>query len=138
MVQHADRILRRILDAQGQTPEPVRAIHRALLTSRKAGLLPDLYRVDPLVEASGYSSRQFERYFKQIVGVSPKRYLRVERLQHAMTIKRRLPAASWASVAIEAGFHDQMHLIHEFKALGGDPPARLLTLTHAEGAWGSN
>jgi transcriptional regulator GlxA family with amidase domain len=90
------------------------------------------------VEASGYSPRQFERYFKQMVGVSPKRYLRVDRLQHALAIKRAAPEASWAAVAIDAGFHDQMHLIHEFKALGGDPPARLLSVTYSERPWTPN
>ena len=135
MVKNADRILLRIQSARGQTPDPVRVIHRALETRRRAPMTSDPYRVDALVEASGYSTRQFERYFKQIVGVSPKRYLRVERLQHALAIKRSVPEASWAAVAIDAGFHDQMHLIHEFKALGGDPPARLLSLTDGERPW---
>lgn len=97
-------------------------IERSLrMGSGKIGFLT----VDQLAELSGFSVRQFERKFKAAIGVSPKRYLRVDRLHRAIDLKTANPSLTWGVIAAETGFHDQMHLVHDFKELGGDSPGRL-------------
>jgi AraC-like DNA-binding protein len=81
--------------------------------------------VDALADFSGYGLRHYERMFKLAIGVSPKHYLRVERLQEALSTKSNQPNTPWGVIASDLGFYDQMHLVHEFKALGGAAPSRL-------------
>jgi transcriptional regulator GlxA family with amidase domain len=81
--------------------------------------------VDALADYSGYGLRHYERMFKLAIGVSPKHYLRVERLQQALSTKSLQPSTPWGRIATDLGFYDQMHLVHEFKALGGAAPSRL-------------
>ncbi len=99
------------------------------LSSAMTGPRP--FSVDHLVSASMVSQRQFERMFVQATGVGPKRYLRVMRLNEALAIKRRSPDLSWGAVALDCGYFDQMHLVHEFRALGGETPSALLASTSA-------
>lgn len=78
--------------------------------------------IEPVQLASGCSPAQFIARFEQMVGLTPKRYARVLRF-HALIqrVARRRPD-DWAQAAIEAGYADQSHLIHEFKRLAGITP----------------
>ena len=80
---------------------------------------PNQERLGTLVDQSCMSQRNLERKFKNTVGVSPKHYLRVARLQEAMKMKSKKPDLSWGWVAAATGYHDQMHLVHDFIKLGG-------------------
>lgn len=84
-------------------------------------------RLDDLVAASGVGARQFQRRFKAHIGVAAKHYIRVARLDYAIQMKEKVPPMSWGQIAAESGYHDQMHLIHDFRALGGEPPSQLLS-----------
>lgn len=83
-------------------------------------------RVADLARAADLGERQFERRFTRAVGVSPKRYARVLRFREALRLKAEGVEAGWASVAQAAGYVDQAHMIHEFQALAGDSPERLM------------
>lgn len=76
--------------------------------------------VAPVAAASGYSQRRLSGLFREAVGLSPKRYCRVRRLQDAL----RFAAAgsAWAEVALAAGYSDQAHLVREFRELTGLSP----------------
>ncbi|MGI4878209.1 MAG: helix-turn-helix domain-containing protein [Janthinobacterium lividum] len=82
-------------------------------------------RIDALVERSGLGARQFERRFHIEVGTQPKRYARILRLRCALRLRRADPSRSWTGIAVEAGYSDQAHMIHEFRALSGDRPANV-------------
>jgi AraC-like DNA-binding protein len=73
--------------------------------------------------AAGLSARSWRRHFSCEIGVSPKRYLRMLRLRHAIVLKRVAPARSWTQVGLEAGYYDQSHLIAEFRAMCGSAPS---------------
>jgi methylphosphotriester-DNA--protein-cysteine methyltransferase len=75
----------------------------------------------------GLSLRQFERRFTQQVGVRPKLYARIARFEAALDSKARARAKSWTEVAHEFGYHDQMHLVHDFEQFSGETPTKLLT-----------
>jgi AraC-like DNA-binding protein len=77
--------------------------------------------------ALGVSSRHLRRAVRATTGRGPKRFHRVRRLQHAVSLAeagtdRRL---GWAGLAVDAGFYDQAHLIQEFRELTGATPLEL-------------
>ena len=80
-----------------------------------------------LAEASGLGLRQLERRFQQDFGMSPKVFARVARFQAAVDRKISQPSSRWVDIAQDFGYHDQMHMIHDFEKLGGEAPAKFLT-----------
>jgi AraC-like DNA-binding protein len=72
------------------------------------------------------SVRQFERRFLRSTGVAPKTYARVARFQTALDTKLRAPHRSWLSIAHDLGYHDQMHMVHDFHELAGAAPNETL------------
>ncbi len=70
---------------------------------------------------TGYSHRGFAAIFEREVGLPPKRFCRVQRLQDALEIAAR--GESWAIIAAEAGYADQSHLHRELRELAGITPA---------------
>jgi AraC-like DNA-binding protein len=81
--------------------------------------------VSELARATGLSLRQYERRFIADVGMSPKLYARIARYQMALDLKLRRPDRAWLSIAHQAGYHDQMHMIKDFELLTGASPERL-------------
>lgn len=71
--------------------------------------------------AAGISLRQLERRFHADVGVAPKTFARMVRLQAAL---RRLAAGqSLAEVAHACGYYDQPHMTRDFSRLAETSPA---------------
>jgi AraC-like DNA-binding protein len=79
-------------------------------------------RIDDVSRRLGLSQRRFAEVFSEEVGLTPKRYCRVQRFQHAREIVRNNAAPDWAKVAVDCGYCDQAHLIHEFQLLTGMTP----------------
>jgi len=84
-------------------------------------------RIAPLAHGAGLSMRQFERRFIQQVGVGPKLYSRIARFEAALDSKARSSTKSWTDVAHEFGYHDQMHLVHDFEEFTGETPTDTLS-----------
>ncbi len=82
-------------------------------------------RLHDLVADSGLGERQFERRFREQMGIAPKLYARVARLNFALHLKRSQPLLTWARISQEAGYFDQTHLGKDFKALAGAAPSRV-------------
>ena len=80
-------------------------------------------RVSDVIRASGLSDRQFERSFREQMGISPKLFARAARLEFALSLKRVNPAHTWTQVSQEAGYFDQTHFVKDFKALAGETPS---------------
>jgi AraC-like DNA-binding protein len=83
-------------------------------------------RIDRMANHCGLSVRQYERRFLEEIGLTPKLFSRIARFQTALDTKRMAPDRSWMSVAHEFGYFDQMHLIRDFRSLGGHIPSELL------------
>ena len=66
------------------------------------------------------SERTLERRFRRAIGVGPKKYARVVRLQNAF--RQRAACRSWADIAQTAGYFDQAHLIRECRDMVGVAP----------------
>jgi AraC-like DNA-binding protein len=71
----------------------------------------------------GVSPRTLERRFTVQVGITPKRFARVERLQRVLRAARRSRKPDWSELAAEHGFTDQAHLIHDFRDLTDITPS---------------
>jgi AraC-like DNA-binding protein len=80
-------------------------------------------RVDTLAEQAGVSVRSLHRLFERYVGVSSKWIVRRARVQEAAERVARGERVNWAFVAQQLGYHDQAHLIRDFRAQIGETPA---------------
>ena len=80
-----------------------------------------------LVDALPFGQRHLERLFQRHVGLSPKRYARLLRVAHSRElIKQGGAANSLTDTALAAGYFDQSHFIHDFKAVTGLTPGGYL------------
>jgi AraC-like DNA-binding protein len=79
-------------------------------------------RVSELAHETGLGLRQFERRFGQEIGISPKLYARIIRFEAALQRRAIAPTARWTDIAHDLGYHDQMHMVHDFTRLSGDSP----------------
>ena len=84
---------------------------------------PHTASVSRLLERIGLSQRRFIQLFHDQVGLSPKAFCRVRRFQRVLATVHRRPAVDWAQVALDGGYYDQAHLIHEFQSLSGLTPS---------------
>jgi AraC-like DNA-binding protein len=78
-------------------------------------------RVDALARRVGLSERALERRFLQRVGIPPRRFASIVRVQHVA----RLQAAGhdFTTIAHTAGYCDQPHFNRDFKRITGVAPA---------------
>jgi AraC-like DNA-binding protein len=66
--------------------------------------------------------KRFVRRFRSQIGLTPKRFARVRRLQRLLGAASRDSDIDWAEAAAEHGYYDQSHLIHDFRELAGLTP----------------
>ncbi|TFH88566.1 AraC family transcriptional regulator [Billgrantia azerbaijanica] len=79
--------------------------------------------IEALVAQLPIGQRRLERLFKRHVGLSPKQYARMLRIEHGRAlIKRGQGRTPLTDTALEAGYCDQAHFIHDFKAVTGLTP----------------
>ncbi len=76
-------------------------------------------RISELAEQGGWSLRHFERQFSATYGVTPKYFARVARMQQVARKLALEPGVSTLESALDAGFFDQSHFIHELTKLAG-------------------
>lgn len=79
-------------------------------------------RVSDVATRLGLLPRTLERRFTAKVGLTPKRYARVRRLQRVMRATRNSTASDWSLLAAQHGYCDQSHLVHEFRELADITP----------------
>jgi AraC-like DNA-binding protein len=83
-------------------------------------------RIPSLAEQQAIGLRQFERQFQRSIGTTAKSFARVARFQAALDAKLIAPNRSWLDIAHFFGYHDQMHMVHDFRALGRHNPNGLI------------
>ena len=102
---------------------PARCIEYALSSIIRE---PSIQRIQQLGEEIGYSQKHFIDLFKQQVGVTPKGYLRIMRFQKAICAIESNKSISWKRIALESGYYDQAHFIHDFKHFSGFTPSEYI------------
>jgi AraC-like DNA-binding protein len=78
-------------------------------------------RVASVQQATGYSDLRFITLFTDAVGLSPKRYSRIQRLRRVVEQIAR-GKRDLAEVAADNGYYDQSHLNRDFREFAGVTP----------------
>lgn len=73
------------------------------------------------------SPRQLEREFKSKLGISPKAYMRIARLNLVQQIINQQPNLSLAQLSYLSGYADQAHFVKDFKRLTGELPSEYIS-----------
>jgi len=99
-----------------KVPENFRKLLRNL-TREKSFLT-----VNELAEKYGVSKKTIERYFLKFVGINPKTYLMILRLNKVFEYIYSNPENSMYEVINKCGYFDQAHFIKDFKKISGETP----------------
>jgi AraC-like DNA-binding protein len=99
-------------------PDPaVRAAAKALSLGVRVGEVSD---------ELGLLPRTLRRRFTAQVGLTPKRFAMVQRMQRVVRDLDGQSRVDWAAAAAKHGYGDQPHLADEFRALAGVTPGEYL------------
>lgn len=109
-------LIKRLVDAPEERP-----IVRASLQ-----LLHAQMPIPSIAEQLAISQRQLERLYRLQIGISPKQYTRLQRVNHARGLLKQLKDESLATVSADLGYYDQAHFIRDFKGIVGMTPLRYL------------
>lgn len=78
--------------------------------------------VERLSQEVCISPRQLEREFKNKLGMGPKAYMRISRLNKVLQLLEEQPWISLAQLSYLCGYADQAHFNRDFKQLTGELP----------------
>lgn len=87
---------------------------------------PHLTTIAAVSEQIGLSPKRFIQVFRDETGFTPKLFCRIRRFQQALAHMEGRGRVEWARVALEAGYFDQAHFIHDFRAFSGINPSTYL------------
>jgi AraC-like DNA-binding protein len=79
--------------------------------------------VAEVVDKTGFSQRRFIQLFGEQVGLTPKVFGRVSRFQRVIQIARGAGEVNWTALALDCGYYDQAHFIHDFQSFAGITPS---------------
>ncbi|MFV8052180.1 AraC family transcriptional regulator [Mycobacterium sp. 48b] len=83
--------------------------------------------IEKLAREIGFSHRRLIQLFTTQVGMTPKRFARLQRFRHAHdAVSSAVSPPHWSTFAIEHGYADQSHMIREFHEFSGMTPAQQL------------
>jgi AraC-like DNA-binding protein len=88
----------------------------------------DKLSIDYYMKESCICWRQFDRKFKEYIGVNPKLYERIIRIEKAFRLKNKHPHKDWLSIAVHCDYYDYRHLAKEYKDLTGLTPNELFSI----------
>lgn len=123
--------------AASQTSERIRFIEEFLLqrlqTDEAAGRISTAI-VQTLMQTRGQvtigeiskllhiNRRQLERRFSSAIGLSPKQFVKIIRLQTVLKMMVQKQFTSLTALALDGGYYDQAHFIKDFKEFVGMSP----------------
>jgi AraC-like DNA-binding protein len=100
----------------------VRALEPDAAIAFAVGELERGVPVAEVVSRLGWLPKTFVRRFRERIGLAPKEFSRVRRLQRVVRSVAGNGPTRWAEVAFEHGYYDQSHLVHDFGDLAGITP----------------
>ena len=103
--------------------EPNTASYLVEFAVNKISNKPTTACLRQIIEQIGYSQKHFINLFKNHVGIPPKQFMKIMRFQKALLKIEKENDINWSDFAIESGFYDQAHLIHDFKNYSGFTPS---------------
>jgi AraC-like DNA-binding protein len=82
--------------------------------------------VAAVVERTGFSQRHFIASFRDEVGLTPKMFARITRFRRVIDSLQGSAQVDWSALALECGYFDQAHFIHDFRDFAGISPSAYL------------
>jgi AraC-like DNA-binding protein len=112
-----------IMDLIIQVEPPVNYVDKAvdIIESQNGNI-----SINNLMKNVHISERQFNRKFKEIVGISPKCYAKIFQLHYVINLIQRKGFISIQDLAYDSGFYDLSHFDHRFKELTGFSPIEFI------------
>jgi AraC-like DNA-binding protein len=83
---------------------------------------PHRTTVSSVLDEIGLSHRRFVQLFHDQIGLTPKSFCRVQRFQRVLRQIHRAEEIEWSQVALDCGYYDQAHFIHDFQTFSGFTP----------------
>ncbi|HEX4024701.1 MAG TPA: helix-turn-helix domain-containing protein [Steroidobacteraceae bacterium] len=102
-------------------PQRHPAVAYALKTLRSPGS-----NVADVTERTGLSARRFIELFRREVGLTPKMFSRLSRFRAVVSTLQPHAAVDWTTIALDCGYYDQAHFIHDFREFAGMSPSAYL------------
>jgi AraC-like DNA-binding protein len=78
--------------------------------------------ISHLLKRTGISQRYFDTLFRESVGINPKPFCNIVKLNHFISYKNDNPEKRMIECCYESNFFDQSHLIRLFKSVTGRSP----------------
>lgn len=78
--------------------------------------------IKSIAEKYNLSERKFERITKEYTGFSPVKLFRIARFQKAAASFGQVKLRTLTQLALDCGYYDQAHFIHEFRIFSGYSP----------------
>ena len=118
-----DALLAHLLAHLRLTP-PAPAEHLVLAAVRLIDGAGGSIRIEDLSRTLGISRQHLALQFRERVGLNAKTYAMVCRFRRAGAMLRHQAArqVDWAQLALDCGYYDQSHLIHEFRLFADETP----------------
>ena len=87
-------------------------------------------KIEEVTDQVFISQRQLERGFKDKMGISPKHYLRISRINEVLKLLSTKPHFDLTSIAYHCGYFDQAHFIKDFRSITGVSPSVFMKKKH--------
>lgn len=123
LFSYVDMIFSYLVKLLPKRLEKIQWLENALLIIfKKDGLVSQ----QVIAERVSISLRHFRRKFREIIGVSPKYYCKVVQLNTVFELLKSDNSEKLNWLALDCGYYDQAHFIHDFKKFIGDSPRAFL------------
>lgn len=83
--------------------------------------------VGAVLDKTGLSHRRFSQLFHDQTGLTPKAFSRVRRFQRVLRSICAERDVEWTRIALDCGYYDQAHFIHDFQSFSGFTPTGYVT-----------
>ena len=95
-------------------------------------------QIKKIAKEIDYTSKHLISQFKDVVGVTPKKFLQLNQINFASKLMWQERHKSLTSIALECGFYDQSHFIRTFKKITNLTPSYFKQKQMASGSFPPN
>lgn len=88
-----------------------------------------IIKIKDITEAEVIGEKQLRRIFHSRVGISTKTFIKIVRFQNTLSLMNLKKDNKIVNFALDAGYYDESHFIHEFYKLSSMNPSEYITKT---------